>query len=229
LTYKNLQDCSKQIPDLKKALIDQLSKYRLPGGPDKLLTDLGRLGILGLYPDRASGFRQFLRFWDIEDDIAIAGSTLEGFRKALGVDPRKLLEKKLRGSPKSRIRILLTHPSLISYREKQEEAKQGAIGAELAESQRQLVSIRQNCKAGDRLAWKFFRGAPTCFMISAGDYMLLNPYLYMQSAIFNFSLIVWNTGSDFDIYNRYDEYHFERAWANSKLSSTGSQAWRSTR
>jgi hypothetical protein len=221
ITFHDIIDCAKQIPDLKRTLLTELSsRFLVAGGPDGLLDNLNQLGILGVYPDRASAFRQFLRFWNDENEVVIVGSTLEGFRKCLGVDPRKLLGHKLKNSPKSYIKILLTHSQFVSHRERQEDAREGSIKSELAESHRQLSSIRQNCNAGERLTWRYFKGSPTCFMVSAGDFMLLNPYLYMQPGIFNFSLIVRNTGSDFDIFNHYKEFHFESAWSHQELSTS---------
>lgn len=221
LTFSTLADCARQISGLKQTLLNELSsRFLIPGGPDTLLSDLTRLGILGCYPDRASAFRQFLRFWDDETEIAIVGSTLEGFRKCLGVDPRKLLARKLRSNPRTTVRVLLTHPDFVTYRETQEAAPPGIIASELRQTDAELARIQRDCGAGNRLAWRFFRGAPTCFMIMAGDCMLLNPYLYMQAAIFNFSLVVRNTGSEYDIYNRYKEFHLDNAWAHERLAVT---------
>ena len=221
ISYNDLRDCIPEIPRLKQELLNKLSSaYLIPGGPENLLVSATAFGMLGVYPSRATGFHQFMRFWDREKDIAIVASTLEGFRKGIGLDPSELLGDKLRDQRDSRIRILLTHPDLVSNREQQEKIRKDSISLELHNCREQLFEIQRVCSAGDRLTWKFFKGAPTCFMIAAGDFMLLNPYLYMQSAIFNFSLIVRNTKSKLDIYNRYKKYHFELAWNDSGLASS---------
>ncbi|HKH44545.1 MAG TPA: hypothetical protein VKM72_07770 [Thermoanaerobaculia bacterium] len=219
-TFKDLRDCSVQIPRLKEEIIGKLSSaFLIPGGPQALLASASKLGILGVYPSRAAAFLEFFRFWEQGHEISIVASTLEGFRKGLGIDPRELLGKKLQASADTKIRLLLTHPEFISYREKQEGAENGVIKSELKRCRQELVKIRKSHRARERLTWRFFKGAPTCFMIATGDFMLLNPYLYMQPGIFNFSLLLRNTGSDIDIYRRYKKYHFEDAWAHPTLSA----------
>jgi hypothetical protein len=221
VSFKDLRDCSEKIPHLKRVLIDKLnSDFLLSGGPEELFTSFSKLGILGVYPSRGNALNDFFRFWKTAKEIVIVGSTLEGFRKGFGIDPRELLGEKLQGSSDVRIRILLTHPDFIAFREKQERAE---ISKELEHCRKELAAIKDQAKAGDRLMWRFFRGAPTCFMIAADDFMVLNPYLYMQSAIFNFSLILKNTDSELDIYKRYKKYHFEHAWTHSELTSEESE------
>jgi hypothetical protein len=217
--FENLHDCAAKIPDLKAELLSKLrSSFLVPGGPEALLESATRLGVLGVHPSRATAFHGFLRFWEQARDVAIVSSTLEGFRKGLGIDPRELLGEKLQSNPEATIRILLTHPDFISYRERQEGIEEGSIKDELQRCHRELLKIWERYRAGKRLAWRFFKGAPTCFMIASEDFMLLNPYLYMQAGYFNFSLILRNTRSRLDIYRRYKEYHFEEAWNHPELS-----------
>lgn len=217
ITYVTLEDCLARIPSLKDNLIAKLtSGFSIRGGPQGFLASADELGLLGVYHSRAAAFQDFFRFWKQGTDIAIVASTLEGFRKGLGLDPRELLGEKLRS--RARIRILLTHPDFISYREQQEGTAKGSIKKELKRCHKELFTIRDIHAAEERLTWRFFRGAPTCFMIATDEFMLLNPYLYMQPALFNFSLVARNTGSELDIYGRYMRHHFEAAWNHPSLS-----------
>ena len=162
VTFKNLQDCSPQVARLKDELAAKLEAgYVIPGGPESLLTSATSLGILGVYPNRAAAFNDFARFWERENEISIVASTLEGFRKGIGIDPRELLMDKLKNVEETRMRILLTHPDFISFRERQERVE---IRKELDHCRKELREIHERSDAGDRLTWRFFQGAPTCFM-----------------------------------------------------------------
>ncbi len=84
ITFSDLRECAERLGALKGTPVNELtSRFLVPGGPDALVTELGRLGVIGCYADRASAFRQFIRFWNEEAEIAIVGSTLEGFRNVL--------------------------------------------------------------------------------------------------------------------------------------------------
>jgi len=184
------------------------------------LDNMKALGILSIHQDRAEAFRVFFPVWRKNPVIRIVASSIEGFKRGTGIDAEALLRPKLEESgPKdSRIQIILTHAEFAGYREKQEGEEDEYILKQIAATTRLLNDLKKSTKAGDRLQWKYFRGAPTCFMIIAGDYMLLNPYLYMQPAYFNFAMIVRKTGkSIFDIYSRYELYHFTKAWTDPRL------------
>lgn len=212
-----------EIIGLKAAVESEISSRELGGSPQRLLDGLFKNGIQGIYPDRAAAFRVFEPIWEREHDIKIVGSSTEGFKRGIGIEARELLMEKLeKGDPAATVRILLTHSSFANYREKQEHEIDGYIVAQIRATDEMLQELRKRTNAGDRLQWRFFRGAPTCFMIMAGNLMLLNPYLYMQPAYHNFSMIVRDTKSPFDVYSHYSKYHFQRAWENPNLATRDS-------
>ncbi len=208
-----------EIGSLKVAASAEIASREIAGAPEELLENLSTNGVQGIYPDRATAFRVFTRLWDREHDIRIVGSTIEGFKRGIGLEARDLIIPKLEGDDKSRVRILLTHASVAGQRERAEKEPEGYIVAQVRATTEMLEEMRKRSECGDRLQWKYFQGAPTCFMIIAGSFMLLNPYLYMQAAYFNFSMIVKDTESAFDVYNHYREYHFQRAWDSNILTS----------
>lgn len=207
------------IVSLKTAASTEITAREITGPPEELLENLTKNGVQGIYPDRATAFRTFSRIWEREHQIRIVESSIEGFKRGIGIDARELLMPKLEKDPNSSIYILLTHSSFAHYRESQEHEIDGYISAQIKATSDMLQELSKFAKAGDRFKWKFFKGAPTCFMIMAGNFMLLNPYLYMQPAYFNFTMIVRNTNSLFDIFNHYKQYHFQRAWDNLQLST----------
>lgn len=210
---------AKDIHSLKIAASAEIASREIAGAPEELLENLQKNGVQGIYPDRATAFRVFLRVWEREHNIRIVGSSIEGFKRGIGIEARELIVPKIEGDPESTVYVLLTHASFAKYREGPEREPDGYIVSQIRATTNILQDIKKRSKAQDRLKWRFFKGAPTCFMIMAGDFMLLNPYLYMQPAYFNFSMIVKNTKSPFDIYNHYKEYHFERAWDDLDLST----------
>jgi hypothetical protein len=203
--------------------VTEISSRELGGSPEELLDLLSRNGILGIYPDRSTAFRVFEPIWEREQDIKIVGSYTEGFKRGIGIEARELLMGKLaKSDATSTIQILLSHSSFAKYREAQERELDGYIVAQIKATDEMLGEVRKRTDAGDRLQWRFFKGAPTCFMIMAGNFMLLNPYLYMQPAYFNFSMIVRDTKSPFDVYSHYRQYHFQRAWDDTSLTTSES-------
>lgn len=215
----NLAGIAADIASLKTTITTEIASREIVGSEEELLDGLAKNGVIGVYPDRSSAFRVFSQLWGREQDIRMVGSSIEGFKRGIGIEARELLMDKLRQDPRPNIQILLTHASFARYREKQENELDGYISAQIKATTAMLDEIRKQADVGDRLVWKYFKGAPTCFMIMAGRFMLLNPYLYMQPAYFNFTMIVKDTGSAFDIYNHYSQYHFQRAWENPSLSS----------
>lgn len=184
------------------------------------LDNMNANGLMSIHQDRAEAFRVFYPIWRAEPMIRIVGSSIEGFKRGIGIDAEGLLRPKLEESePKrSRIQIILTHAKYARSREEQEGEEEDYIVNQIRATTKFLTGLRKSTGAGDRLKWKYFCGAPTCFMIIAGDFMLLNPYLYMQPGYFNFSIIVKKTKkSVFDIYSRYELYHFTKPWNNTKL------------
>jgi hypothetical protein len=215
----DLARVAREVLSLKEAIATAVASREIAGSSEELLESLNRNGVLGIYPDRSTAFRVFIALWNREQDLRIVGSSIEGFKRGIGIEARELLMAKLNTDPKASVRILLTHASFAKYRESQENEIDGYIEAQIRATSTMLEHVRDSTSAKDRLDWRFFKGAPTCFMIAAGSFMLLNPYLYMQPAYFNFSLIAKDTKSPFDIYNHYMQYHFQRAWDDSNLST----------
>jgi len=215
----NVAAIARDIASLKVTVATEIASREITGPQEGLLANLSKNGVQGIYPDRATAFRAFARVWEREPHVRIVGSSIEGFKRGIGTDAREFIVLKLQNDPQSSVHALLTHTSFAKYREAQENELDGYIVAQIKATTEMLQDIRERTRAGDRLRWKFFKGAPTCFMIMAGNFMLLNPYLYMQPAYFNFTMIVKDTGSPFDIYNHYKQYHFQRAWDNPDLST----------
>lgn len=217
-----LSELANDVLSLKEAITTAVAAREISGSTEELLENLSSNGVLGIYPDRSTAFRVFVTLWKQEQNIRIVGSSIEGFKRGIGIEARELLMSKLKDDDAASIRILLTHSSFAKYRESQENEIDSYIVAQIRATSSMLLDVREKTKAGNRLQWRFFKGAPTCFMIGAGNFMLLNPYLYMQPAYFNFSLIVKNTKSPFDIFNHYTQYHFQHAWDHKGLTTESS-------
>ena len=212
-----LPSIATDIASLKLAITAEHASREIIGSKDELLDSLDKNGILGIYPDRATAFRVFQTVFDREQRVCIVGSSVEGFKRGIGTEARELLIAKLQKDKSASIQILLTHGSFARYREAQEAEIDGYILSQIKATSQMLADVRDRADAKGRLQWRYFKGAPTCFMIMAGSFMLLNPYLYMQPAYFNFTLIVKDTASHFDIFNHYHQYHFQRAWEHTSL------------
>lgn len=216
----NVVEITAEVVSLKEAILTAITSREIGGSSEEMIENLAHNGVLGIYPDRSTAFRAFITPWGREQDVRIVGSSIEGFKRGIGFEAQELLINKLRDGSNASIRILLTHASFARYRESQENELDGYILAQIRATSTMLRNVQAETQAGDRLQWRFFKGAPTCFMIAAGSFMLLNPYLYMQPAYFNFSLVVKNTKSPFDIYNHYMLYHFQRAWDHPELTTS---------
>jgi hypothetical protein len=221
IKYKKdqLTSIARDIASLKVTAATEISSREIAGAPEELLESLNKNGVQGIYSDRATAFRVFNRVWQREQSIRIVGSTIEGFKRGIGIEAREILLPKLIRDKEATIHILLTHASFGKLREGPEGEQEGYITNQIETTTRTLEEIRKEKLVGERLKWRYFKGAPTCFMIMAGNFMLLNPYLYMQAAYFNFSMIVKDTNSPFDIYNHYRQYHFQKAWDSTMLTS----------
>lgn len=171
------------------------------------------LGVVGIYPDRKDGFTNFLEPWNNEkSSIHIVSSTLEGFRKFVGVAGHELLEKKINDGCK--VDILVTDPEYLKLRAKNENVQEAWIRDQFQQTVEQLSAL--SVKTANKLNIRCFSGAPTCFTIITDGHMLLNPYPYMRTAYSCFCMIVRRTMKRDDIYHIYHEYHFQRAWDRSK-------------
>ena len=145
--------------------------------------------------------------------LIIVGSSIKGLREAI----RNLEDIITEASknPYCDFRILLTHPQYCRYRENQEERPPGAIEEEIyatmlllednwfksddenksstpMESRMESDGGKNNKEINKSIAHnvKLYKGTPTCFMIIAGDHMLINPYPYEKEAFKSFCLLV---------------------------------------
>lgn len=221
-TYKSddVASAAKHVVGLKRAAAREAESREISGSPEEQLRRGQKNGLVGVYRDRASAFDALNDRWNRESQIVIVGSSIDGLNKSVGVDARDLLRERLKKDDQVQIRVLLTHPSFASFREKPERVPDKSIAGQIRATAKMLAELHSQTNAGDRLRWKYFKAPPTCFMIVCGDFILLNPYLYMQPAYCNFALIFNNTGSVFDIYHHYYTNHFDRPWNDPDLSVT---------
>lgn len=143
-------------------------------------------------------------------EIIIIGSTLDGlFRQG------SWFEEFVRTSlaRKKGLRLVFTHWDYVTHREKQEDRPDGAIAVELKESLTKAVNW-----GVPRGSIRLVHGAPTVFMIVAGNNMLLNPYTFGREAVT--STTFWLTNPDprrsegppETIWHTYYIYHYDIAW-----------------
>ncbi|HEX8861773.1 MAG TPA: hypothetical protein VGC06_22255 [Actinomycetes bacterium] len=113
------------------------------------------------------------------------------------------------------LRILMTHPDRGDERAAQERRREGAIPAEINEN---LQSLKELGVTPQMV--RLYGGTPTVFAIATSEFMLLNPYPYGTEAYRCFCLVIRKTpqeqisvtGAPSDIYQQYEERHFEIPW-----------------
>jgi flavin-binding protein dodecin len=66
---------------------------------------------------------------------------------------------------------------------------------------------------------RFWRGAPTIFLLFTTERMLANPYTYKSEAYQTVTFEIARTGSSEDIFSQYALNHFQRAWDSSDVVS----------
>lgn len=186
------------------------------------------LGLEMIYPDRATALREFTKFMDFEASrrdskgrLIIVGSSVKGLLENVKKMPD--IVRTAVGSG-CELNILLTHPEYSPYRENQEDRPMGAIEDEIFDGVRKLESCVEvpypnppDQKFSPMV--KLYKGTPTCFMIVAGDRMLVNPYPYEEEAYRSFCISVRkvdpresNVDAERTIYAQYLRAHFEKPW-----------------
>jgi hypothetical protein len=198
------------------------------------------LGLEMIYPDRATALKDFVRHLrheverpDQSGQVFVVGSSIKGLLENVP-EIVKLIEKAL-DKPGFKLRILLTHPRYSKYRENQEDRPTGAIEDEIFDGIRRLESCKQvdypdnpdrdlsNTRKEDGIKLKLYKGTPTCFMIVAGEHMLINPYSYEEEAYRSFCIAVRQVdpGASGDtertIYAQYLRAHFDKAWERNSV------------
>lgn len=172
----------------------------------ELLQDMDRLGIRGVYRNRHEALAAFAPFIATAQSICITSSSLLGIRVAAPDDVPTALREKAGEVP---FRILMTDPAFSKLREEQEDRLPGTIKGEIHESVRQAIRWGVS-----KDSIRFFRGAPTVFMICTPERMVVNGYTYSTEAYktFAFSCAPTSDRSARDVYRQYKESHFDQPW-----------------
>jgi hypothetical protein len=184
------------------------------------------LGLEMIYYDRTTALRDFVIYMKNEAQqkenigkVVIVGSSIKGLLEE-AKDFLTVIETAIRNN--CSIKILLTHPEYSQYRENQEGRPSGAIEDEIFDGIRIIESTINNnsCEKlqADNII-KLYKGTPTCFMIIAGDRMLINPYPYEEEAYKSFCIVVKkvepneaNMDGENIMYTKYARAHYIKPW-----------------
>jgi hypothetical protein len=199
------------------------------------LKQSSNLGLEMIYPDRESALQDFAPIMREQAQVKgrkgkliIVGSSIKGLVEVVR-DLQEIIKNAI-DNEDCELRILLTHPKYSRFRENQEERPPGAIEDEIFASIRLLEETWDKCSKGGKeqkpihQTIKLYKGTPTCFMIIAGDRMLINPYPYEKEAYRSFCLSVRQVDlagreeeMERSIYQQYYSSHFEFPWKRNAL------------
>lgn len=225
-----LRTSTSNLGDKTNSLEKEINSLRVS---TDFLKQSSELGLEMIYPDRGMALRGFVSAMHNESqrkaskaNLIIVGSSIKGLTETI----KNTLDI-IRDSVENEcdLRILLTHPAYSTYRENQEDRPTGAIEDEIFDSIRKLESCiavpypePPDKKFADVV--KLYKGTPTCFMIIAGNSMLINPYPYEEEAYKSFCLVVrriepGSSTSDTErtIYSQYRRAHFEKPWERNSV------------
>jgi hypothetical protein len=143
-------------------------------------------------------------------EIIIVGSTLDGlFRQGSWFEDfiREALGKK------KLLKLMFTHWDYVTHREKQEDRADGDIAQELKQSLVRAVTWKV-----PESSIRLVHGAPTVFMVIAGNNMILNPYPFGRESVT--SMAIWLTnpqpgtpeGPPGTIWHAYYINHYDMVW-----------------
>jgi hypothetical protein len=197
----------------------------------EFLKQSSNLGLEMIYHGRDSALKDFVPLMKEQAQvkgrkgkIIIIGSSINGLLEMnLGVE--EVISKAIENED-CELYILLTHPEYSHFRENQELRPPGAIEDEIFRSIRTLENLWLNSNNNKKPISQFlklYKGTPTCFMIIAGDRMLINPYPYEKEAYKSFCLSVRkvDVGNEQEkersIYQQYYRSHFEYPWKRNSL------------
>jgi hypothetical protein len=191
------------------------------------------LGLEMIYSDRATALRDFASAMqeeakrrDAPGKLIIVGSSIKGLIENIKKTPEIVMDAI---ESKCDLRILLTHPEYSQYRENQEDRPIGAIEDEIFDGIRKLESSVESDfphPPGQKLSpmIRLYKGTPTCFMIVAGNRMLINPYPYEEEAYKSFCIAVHKVEPrdrivdiERTIYAQYMRAHFEKPWERNSV------------
>jgi len=181
-----------------------------------LLEKLDRCGIRDVHSNRAAALTAFLPFLErAESRVCLVASSLLGVTRVAPERVATALKSKAR-----QLLVLMTHPDTSQLREAQEGRSPGSISSEIRESARTLRDW-----GVEKENIRFYRGAPTIFLLFTEERMLANPYTYQTEAFktVTFELAPVSETDSFardDIYSQYSVNHFENPW-----KSASSKGW----
>ena len=127
--------CARQ--DLPLDLGDLLGEKRVDwhdgplGFTINLLQVIDQTGIRGVYPSRAEALAAFYRFIEMAASIHVTASSFLGIRAVAPERVSALLQEKAASVD---FKILMTHPEVSKWREKQEGRQPGSIRIEIVET-----------------------------------------------------------------------------------------------
>jgi DNA-binding XRE family transcriptional regulator len=181
----------------------------------RLLETVDRMGIRNAYGNRTDALTGFYPVLAEErNSITVVCSSFMGVMRVAPQKVALLLKAKAKDVE---WRILMTDPEFSRWREQQEDRKQGSIEQEIRES----VSTLTKDWGIPEDSIRFYKGAPTVFMMFTPDRMLLNPYCYGTEAFKTFTIEVARTGNGEDIYSQYVLNHFQRSWVGNNSVTIG--------
>jgi hypothetical protein len=147
-------------------------------------------------------------------EVVIVGSTQDGL-----VRRARWFEQFVKNSlvRNKKVKMMFTHWEYVTHRERQEDRPDGAIAQELRNSISKVLQwgVPKDCI---RLAY----GAPTVFMVIAGNDMILNPYPFGGESVT--SSAIWLKKSESDppsgapgsIWREYYINHYDKPWNPNK-------------
>lgn len=179
----------------------------------RLLQRIGTMGIQDIHSTRAEALMAFCPHIEREhSSICIVSSSFLGVTRVAPPRVGEILRNKA-GSLQD-FKILLTHPDSSAWREDQEARKKGSIKEEIRESVKLLLDWGVK---PDNI--RFYRGAPTIFLMFTPTRMLANPYTYRAEAFktvtFELSPAQKAAGLPGGIYEQYFEHHFSTPFKDS--------------
>ncbi len=181
----------------------------------KFFKQLDDMGLRGIYHSRGEALESFRLALEREhDSITVVSSSFTGVLRVASAKISELLNRK--SKEVRSFRILMTEPETMgSLREKQEGRAKGSIAEEINENVARLI---ENWELNTENI-RFYKGAPTVFLLFTSERMLLNPYSYQTEAFKTFTLEVAKTAYLDDIYSQYYDNHFYRSWIGSNSIS----------
>lgn len=188
--------------------------------------DMGKLGLVGIYANRADAVR-FAIFDMIKNEkeaIYIVGSTIfglscdvkDGLSQTVHTTEDIIQRIAKRRDEGCEVHILLTDPNRICQRHEQEAPVRSAERGTIASELRDACAILTSNKLAD--CTKLYDGSPTCFtMVFKGQRrMIVNPYPYQGEAYNSWAIMIEDRENG--IYKPFLENHVVGPWNNEKLT-----------